>query len=1685
MLDQAVKYLSAELYAKDVHFLMELIQNAEDNEYLKGVDPSLEFVITSRDITATGAPATLLIFNSEKGFSDKNIESICSVGNSTKKGNRKRGYIGEKGIGFKSVFLITPQPVIFSNGYQIRFNEKPCPHCNLGYIVPEWVEENPSLSDIKQIYGSDLTLPTTTLVLPLKPDKVKPVKQQLSSIHPEVLLFLSKIKSLSVREENEDPRLNTVSEIAITKETNFRTRESMDAESYTLHLSAQENSTDEQDRECSYSVWKQKFPVKKKNKVEKRMEVEDWVITLAFPNGERLRRGMSLPGVYAFLPTEMVTNFPFMIQADFILASSRETILLDDKWNQGILDCVPLAFINAFVSLVKMREDAPVSSLPRLFQFLPTMTSHFPTFNAVRESIKIKLAEEEIVPSESFTEQKFFHKPSETGRIMPAFWSVLNKAKKEGVRFHNLSSHGCYVLSSHFDDPKYDHALDFLGVGHVDNEWYARCIQSSRFVMGVSEDVYLQILLFVANNWRTKFCTTTMGDIPLIKYVDGDGSVSLCSINESAQKNSGRSLCQSHQTRYLSWLIDWNKEFGFVGNRFFLPKSTQEAICSFSEKEVILQWLRVEVKVSKINLNVYAAIVTNHINDNRKNTIAYACFLYQSFIRGYLNEEEVDSLCGKMPLVDSYGHVTKERSGVLVPANGSKWAELIGSNPWREENYVELGEDYLHPACFAGTSTPEEKFMEFLITRVKASDIPNISPPNAGIATLSGPLTKQNAFLLFDWIHELKHRRISIPAKLLTCIKEGSWLRIIVNGSPDHRPPSQSFLLTSDGGDSNWGTILQNGTVLVDMPLIDQDFYGDKIKGYKEELKTIGVMFEYGEACRFIGNHLMSLAASSNLSGSYVISILNFIRFLKQNFLSPDHFVSKMKEGRWLRTSRGSRSPDGSVLYSEEWKTARQISKIPFIKKDGYGEDINCFKQELQLLGVIVDFNGNYQMVVDNLLSSFPSSLTEEAVLFILDCLHHSTSSDKLAKALKSVKCMNTDVGYKSPGECFFSDAEWGCLLKVFNSVPLIDHKLYGSRITTRKNELKQLGVKVDFEEAVNVFVNSFKRQASFSSITKENVFSILSCYRKLKGASLEFPSDLEKCIHEVNWLRTRLGDYRSPRDCILNGPEWESISAVTLLPLIDDGDNFYGKGIREYEKELKKMGVVVEFKDGVEFVAAALYFPLNPCHITSECVFSLLECIRILLQEKDYSFPHNFRKHVRREWLKTHVGYRTPDDCCLFDSKWGLYLKSTDGPFIDEVFYGSNISSYREELRSIGVTVEAEKACPLLASNLCYHSEFSAIVRIFNFLSKHKWMPESDATRKIWIPDGHENGKWVNPEECVLHNRDGLFGQQFTFLEEYYEPNLLCFFSTAFNVTSNPSLDSHCKLWKVWETSGYQLSHAQCCAFWECVVSQWSSEVERTLADGLMKLPVHSGRGEILLLDKNDVFVADDLLLKELFENHSPRPVLVWYPQPGMPSLPRSKLLEIYRKIGVRTISESAQKEELSLADRVKLKPLNPSVLFIGKEMVRLILGFLADPSLKMEMRKRHEAVQCLLNITALVTSEPITVSYSLSLSSGEIVKVRASRMIRWDRKSSRFYTQKPDKAGGPKARLEYATCLSEAIAGGVLWDKEVNINALCELIKFAVLVNFNEEAVQFLMKSKNLQIFEEDEEILSAAFP
>ena len=95
-LNESLELLASKLYSSDVHFVMELIQNADDNHYHNGVDPSIHFIFDSK--TNTGNKnATLMIMNNEVGFSERNVEAICEIGKSTKK--NKSGYIGQKGIG--------------------------------------------------------------------------------------------------------------------------------------------------------------------------------------------------------------------------------------------------------------------------------------------------------------------------------------------------------------------------------------------------------------------------------------------------------------------------------------------------------------------------------------------------------------------------------------------------------------------------------------------------------------------------------------------------------------------------------------------------------------------------------------------------------------------------------------------------------------------------------------------------------------------------------------------------------------------------------------------------------------------------------------------------------------------------------------------------------------------------------------------------------------------------------------------------------------------------------------------------------------------------------------------------------------------------------------------------------------------------------------------------------------------------------------------------------------------------------------------------------------------------------------------------------------------------------------------------------------------------------------------------
>ena len=173
-LNNALRLLSEDLNSKQTHFVLELIQNADDNDYGVGAVPKLTLELR---------PERLVVVNNEKGFTEKNVHALCSVGESSKV--KRSGYIGEKGIGFKSVFTISNAPEIHSNGYHFRFDR--ADEANLlGYVVPHWCEP---VGDAREN--------VTTIILPAK-DGVRFSLETLDDLDATLLLFLSKLRQLAI-----------------------------------------------------------------------------------------------------------------------------------------------------------------------------------------------------------------------------------------------------------------------------------------------------------------------------------------------------------------------------------------------------------------------------------------------------------------------------------------------------------------------------------------------------------------------------------------------------------------------------------------------------------------------------------------------------------------------------------------------------------------------------------------------------------------------------------------------------------------------------------------------------------------------------------------------------------------------------------------------------------------------------------------------------------------------------------------------------------------------------------------------------------------------------------------------------------------------------------------------------------------------------------------------------------------------------------------------------------------------------------------------------------------------------------------------------------------------------------------------------------------------------------------------
>lgn len=117
------------------------------------------------------------------------MDAICRIAHSTK--TKSDGFIGEKGIGFKSVFRVASEVYIASNGYTFKFDK----HGRLGMVKPIWAAfpKGQRLNDLTQIY---LKLESA------KGDAAnmfQVIKEKLNGVRGDQLIFLRQLKSVKIQ----------------------------------------------------------------------------------------------------------------------------------------------------------------------------------------------------------------------------------------------------------------------------------------------------------------------------------------------------------------------------------------------------------------------------------------------------------------------------------------------------------------------------------------------------------------------------------------------------------------------------------------------------------------------------------------------------------------------------------------------------------------------------------------------------------------------------------------------------------------------------------------------------------------------------------------------------------------------------------------------------------------------------------------------------------------------------------------------------------------------------------------------------------------------------------------------------------------------------------------------------------------------------------------------------------------------------------------------------------------------------------------------------------------------------------------------------------------------------------------------------------------------------------------------
>ena len=218
----------------------------------------------------------MIVDSNERGFTKENIKAISQTAESTKKG--KINLIGEKGIGFKSVFRVARKVHIQSEPFSFAFIHEDNDN-GLGMVTP-----------LNEAY---LTVPPgvqTRMILYLRHKKdFESTKEELRALPNTLLLFLKKLKRLEISIKSRRSRYWTASySLKQTDSFNSKNR---------LTITRLEAGTS-----TEYHFWIKKRTVDDMPNHEARPEMDQAEVALAFPLDRDDRPIMKNQWISAYLP---------------------------------------------------------------------------------------------------------------------------------------------------------------------------------------------------------------------------------------------------------------------------------------------------------------------------------------------------------------------------------------------------------------------------------------------------------------------------------------------------------------------------------------------------------------------------------------------------------------------------------------------------------------------------------------------------------------------------------------------------------------------------------------------------------------------------------------------------------------------------------------------------------------------------------------------------------------------------------------------------------------------------------------------------------------------------------------------------------------------------------------------------------------------------------------------------------------------------------------------------------------------------------------------------------------------------------------------------------------------------------------------------------------------------------------